>query len=396
MLRPEDTPAAPAARSEPTPGAPSDPAARWRRVRAVFEAVLESTGDERERQLAAAAADDPALAAEVRALLGADATPAPVLAATPAAAASAGREAAWPAMTREPPAADRFIGSWRLEGELGRGGMGTVFRATDAAGRTAALKRLDAPHRGTEAAARFAREVRLGARVRHPHLLPVTDTLLDADGVPWLVMPLVDGGTLRARLDRAGALPVDETVRIGRALADALAALHAARVAHRDLKPENVLLSPAPVADVPPALDWPPTAERPLPLLTDFGIARALDALADGRLTASGMLVGTPTYMSPEQLRADRGDDTATDVWALGVVLYECCAGAPPRRGQALRALLTGRPEPVLPLREHRPEVPPALDALVGAMLVPDPRERLAEAGAVRDALAALEAKGGG
>jgi hypothetical protein len=133
MLRPEDTPAAPAARSEPTPGAPSDPAARWRRVRAVFEAVLESTGDERERQLAAAAADDPALAAEVRALLGADATPAPVLAATPA-AASAGREAAWPAMTREPPAADRFIGSWRLEGELGRGGMGTVFRATDAAG----------------------------------------------------------------------------------------------------------------------------------------------------------------------------------------------------------------------------------------------------------------------
>jgi len=183
MLRPEDTPAAPAARSEPTPGAPSDPAARWRRVRAVFEAVLESTGDERERQLAAAAADDPALAAEVRALLGADATPAPVLAATPA-AASAGREAAWPAMTREPPAADRFIGSWRLEGELGRGGMGTVFRATDAAGRTAALKRLDAPHRGTEAAARFAREVRLGARVRHPHLLPVTDTLLDADGVP--------------------------------------------------------------------------------------------------------------------------------------------------------------------------------------------------------------------
>jgi serine/threonine-protein kinase len=274
--------------------------------------------------------------------------------------------------------------------------MGTVFRATDAAGRAAALKRLDAPHRGTDAAARFAREVGLGARVRHPHLLPVTDTLLDADGVPWLVMPLVDGGTLRERLDRTGALPVGETVRIGRALADALAALHAARVAHRDVKPENVLLATTPVADVPPAVDWPATAARPLPLLTDFGIARALDALAEGRLTASGMLVGTPTYMSPEQLIGDRGDDTTTDVWALGVVLYECCAGAPPRRGHALRALLTGRPEPVLPLREHRPEVPPALDALVCAMLVLDRRERVAEAGAVRDALAALEAGAGG
>jgi serine/threonine-protein kinase len=357
--------------------------------------MLEHAEEGRERALAAVAAEDPTLAAEVRALLDADAAPASALASTLVATRPAEREPARPEPTREPAAAGRSIGPWRLEAELGRGGMGTVFRATDAAGRAAALKRLDAPHRGTEAAARFAREVRLGARVRHPYLLPVTDTLLDADGVPWLVMPLVDGETLRARLDRGGALPIAEAVRIGRSLADALAALHAARVAHRDLKPENVLLAPTSVADVPLAPDGAPTVERPLPLLTDFGIARALDAMAEARLTASGMLVGTPTYMSPEQLRAERGDDTATDVWALGVVLYECCAGAPPRRGPALRALLTGRPDAVPSLRERRPDVPPALDALVLAMLVPDRRARLAEAGAVRDALAALEATGG-
>ncbi len=396
MLPPEHTPTTPVVGPDSPAGAPSSPAGRWRRARALFEALLGRAGAERERQLGAAAAEDPALADEVRALLDADAEPAPVLDSVPAALVPAEQGAARPGTPREPPIAGRFIGPWRLEGEIGRGGMGTVFRASDVTGQVAALKRLDAPQRGAEAAARFAREVRLGARVRHPHLLPVLDALPDADGVPWSVMPLVDGETLRARLDRMGALPVGEAVRICRALADALAALHAAHVAHRDLKPENVLLSPSPVAHVPPAADGAPTAARPLPLLTDFGIARALDAIAEARLTASGMLVGTPTYMSPEQLRAERGDDAATDVWALGVVLYECCVGVPPRRGRELRALLTGEPEVAPSLRERRPEVPPALDALVVAMLVPDRSARLAEAGAVREALAAIEARAGG
>jgi serine/threonine-protein kinase len=269
--------------------------------------------------------------------------------------------------------------------------MGTVFRATDDGGRVVALKRLDAPLDDAAAAARFAREVRLGARVRHPHLLPVLDAV-HAEARAWLTMPLVVGETLRARLYREGRLPVAEAVRVGIALADALAAVHAAGVVHRDLKPENVLLAHAAIAGVPPTADGPPSASRPQPLLTDFGIARALDVLGDERITRSGMLIGTPTYMSPEQLRAERGVDGAADVWALGVVLHEMLAGGPPRRGPSLRALFRGQPSDPPALRTLRPEVPAVLDALVARMLAPERARRLADAAEVWDALRVQEA----
>ena len=345
---------------------------RWRRVQGLFDAVVDLPREARDAWLRDAARDDPSFAADVRVLLDADAAPNPLLADDARSAAPATR-----------------IGVWRLGPVVGQGGMGTVYRATDADGRVVALKRLDAPLDDATAAARFAREVRLGARLRHPHLLPVFDAL-HAEGRPWLTMPLVTGETLRARLEREGRLEVGEALRLACALAEALAALHAAGIVHRDLKPENVLLAHAPVAEVPVPADGTPSAARPQPLLTDFGIARALDALADERVTRSGLLLGTPTYMSPEQLLA-QPLDAAADLWALGVVLHETLAGGPPRRGASLRALFRGEAADPPPLRSLRPEVPAELEALVARMLAPARSERPASASAVRDALGAMQ-----
>jgi serine/threonine protein kinase len=163
-------------------------------------------------------------------------------------------------------------------------------------------------------------------------------------------------------------------------------------VVHRDVKPENVLLAHSAVVGLPPTADGAPDSARPQPLLTDFGIARALEALGDERITRSGLLLGTPTYMSPEQLRAERGADGAADVWALGVVLHEMLAGGPPRRGPSLRALFRGQPSDPPALRALRPEVPAVLDALVARMLAPERARRLADAAEVRDVLRAQEA----
>jgi serine/threonine-protein kinase len=363
---------------------------RWRRVRALFDAALDVAPAMREDWLRETARDEPSLADEVRALLDADAAPHPLLddgvqARLFDAAGTVGArvETATPAVR---------VGPWRVGAVVGHGGMGTVFRATDDDGRVVALKRLDAPLDDVAAAARFAREVRLGARVTHPHLLPVLDAL-HAEARAWLTMPLVEGETLRALLDREGRLPVAEAVRVGIALADALAAIHAAGVVHRDLKPENVLLAHAVVAGLPLTRDGVPSTTRPQPLLTDFGIARALDAVGDDRITRSGLLVGTPTYMSPEQLRGQRGVDGAADVWALGVVLHEMLAGGPPRRGPSLRALFRGQPSDPPALRSLRAEVPDALDALVARMLAPERGRRLADAVEVWNALRAQEAR---
>ena len=359
---------------------------RWRRVQGLFDAAIDLPREARDAWLRDATRDDPSLASEVRALLDADAAPDPLLAdeAIPPRTPTA----AGPTDATRPAAPAARIGPWQLGPVVGQGGMGTVYRATDADGRVVALKRLDAPLDDAAAAARFAREIRLGARLRHPHLLPVLDAL-HADERPWLTMPLVAGETLRDRLDREERLDVGEAVRLARALADALAALHAAGIVHRDFKPENVLLAHAPVAEVPAPADDAPSAARPQPLLTDFGIARALDALADERVTRSGLLLGTPTYMSPEQLRAQPLDGSA-DLWALGVVLHELLAGGPPRRGASLRALFRGEPADPPPLRTVRPEVPEALEALVACMLAPARERRPDTASALRDALGAM------
>ena len=385
---------------------PPDPAARWRQVRALFDAAIDRAPAERDAYLAWACGDDAALAAEVRALVAADEAPATLIARPPlpatrpragaAAPASAADGGAWPSLgngapSREERAAllvDTRVGRWRLETVLGHGGTSTVFLGRDDTGEAVALKRLDVAVQHPEAAARYRRELRLGGRLRHPRLLHVREAMHDADG-SWLVLSYVEGETLRRRLRRAPPLSVSEALRLAVALADALAALHAAGIVHRDVKPENVLLAHAPVADVAAPPDGAATPERPQPLLSDFGIARALDAAGDEEITRAGLLVGTPAYMSPEALVGQRLDAGA-DVWAFGVVLHELLAGTPPRPGDALRALLRGAAVEGAPLRRARPDVPPALEALVSGLLLPEPRERLADAARAGAALRAI------
>ena len=197
-----------------------------------------------------------------------------------------------------------LAGRYRLERELGRGGMATVWRARDLRhDRDVAIKTLRPELAAAIGAERFQREIHLAAKLQHPNILPVFDSG-DADGVLWYAMPLVEGASLRDRLQRDGRVPAHEAVALVGELAGALHYAHASGIIHRDVKPENILLAHGHV------------------LLADFGIARAA-AQADGaRLTETGMAVGTLHYMSPEQATADPALDGRSDQYSLACVLY--------------------------------------------------------------------------
>ncbi len=198
---------------------------------------------------------------------------------------------------------------YRLEGELGAGGMATVYLAHDTRHhRQVAIKVLHAELRASLGAERFLSEIRITANLQHPHIVPVFDSG-DADGLLYFVMPRIEGETLRARLDRTGPLPVAEAVRYVREVADALSYAHGHGVLHRDLKPENVLLSGGHA------------------LLADFGIAASSGVAPAQRLTQTGMAVGTPAYMSPEQATGERTLTPASDVYGLGAILFELLTG---------------------------------------------------------------------
>jgi len=230
-------------------------------------------------------------------------------------------------------------GRYTIERELGRGGMATVFLARDLRhDRPVALKVLHPELAATLGPERFLREIHLAARLQHPHVLSVYDSG-DAGGQLWFTMPYVEGETLRQRLRREGQLPIDDALRIARETADALDYAHQQGIVHRDIKPENILL----------------TARHAL--VADFGIARALgSAVSDGssreqRLTETGMSIGTPAYMSPEQASADREVGPRSDIYSLGCVLYEMLAGEPPFTGPNAQAILlrkfTENPRPL-------------------------------------------------
>jgi eukaryotic-like serine/threonine-protein kinase len=273
--------------------------------------------------------------------------------------------------------ADRY----RIERELGRGGMATVFLAQDLKhDRPVALKVLHSQLAVVLGADRFLREIRLCARLQHPHILAVHDSG-EAEGQLWFTMPYVEGETLRDRLRRENQLPVEDALRIAGEVADALDYAHHHGVIHRDIKPENILLSGG-------------SSGRSHAQLADFGIALALTP--DERLTETGMSVGTPHYMSPEQAAAQRDLDARTDIYSLGCVLYEMLTGEPPFTGPSPQAVLAKRlSEPVPHLRTGR-DVPLALERAVTRALARAPADRYSTAAEFADALRAARQDGPG
>ena len=247
--------------------------------------------------------------------------------------------------------------------------MATVYLARDLKhDRPVALKVLHPELAGALGADRFLREIKLTARLDHPHILPVFDSGL-ADGLLWYTMPFVDGESLRERLRREGQLPIDDAVRIVAEIADALDCAHGHGVVHRDVKPENVMLGGGHAR------------------VADFGVARALEAAGEEQLTATGLAVGTPAYMAPEQASAGPVD-ARTDIYALGCVAYEMLAGEPPYTGPTPQAIIAKRfADPIPSIRRLRPEVPEHVDAAIRRALAGVPADRFASVRGLSEAL---------
>jgi serine/threonine protein kinase len=262
-----------------------------------------------------------------------------------------------------------------LERELGRGGMASVYLARDVRHeRPVALKVLRSDVADAMGAERFLREIRVVARLHHPHILPLYDSG-EAAGLLYYVMPYIDGESLRDRLTREQRLPLDEALRIAREVAEALAYAHAQNVIHRDIKPENILLTGHTETGASHAL------------VADFGLARAINRAAGDRLTAVGFTLGTPAYMSPEQLRGENDLDGRSDIYSLGCVLYEAVAGEPPFSGRSMQSMIARRfhePPPRLGLVA---EVPDWVDEVVALALALSPAERYSTAQAMVQAL---------
>jgi eukaryotic-like serine/threonine-protein kinase len=259
---------------------------------------------------------------------------------------------------------DALRDRYALERELGRGGMATVYLAQDLKhGRPVALKVLHPELAATLGPERFLREIHTAARLHHPHILPLFDSG-EAAGQLWYTMPYVAGESLRDLLRREVQLSIEDALRITDQVAMALDCAHRHEVIHRDIKPENILL------------------EGGQAVVADFGLARAVDAAGGERLTGTGLALGTPAYMSPEQASGQRGLDGRSDVYSLGCVLYEMLAGEPPFTGPTLRAVIAKRiMEPIPHLRTVRENVPEAVEQAVIKALAKVPADRFPTAG---------------
>src|SRR5436189_2910499 len=256
---------------------------------------------------------------------------------------------------------EALAGRYTIERELGRGGMATVYLAEDVKhGRPVALKVLSpqlAASLGTE---RFLGEIQIAARLTHPHILPLHDSG-EADGLPYYVMPYVEGESLRGRLIHERQLPIEDALRIAREVADALEYAHHRDIVHRDIKPENILFQ---------------TGHA---VVSDFGIARAINVAGTSRMTGTGIAVGTPGYMSPEQAGGVDELDGRSDVYSLGCVLFEMLAGGPPFTGWSAHAILARQVlEPLPRLRTFRDTVPEWLELVVARALANAPGDRFA------------------
>jgi len=259
---------------------------------------------------------------------------------------------------------ESLAGRYDIERELGRGGMATVYLARDTQhDRSVALKVLHPELAASLGAERFQREIKLAASLQHPHILGVYDSG-NTDGHLWFTMPFVEGESLRDRISREKQLPVADAVRICREIALALDFAHRKGVVHRDIKPENLLLIDGQA------------------MLADFGIARALGADKGESLTSTGMSIGTPAYMSPEQASGESGIDARTDIYSLGCVLYEMLTGEPPFSGPTMQAVIarvmTETPRPITAVR---PSVSRQLAGAVAQAMAKTPADRPATAG---------------
>ena len=264
---------------------------------------------------------------------------------------------------------------YEIEREVGKGGMATVYLARDLKhNRQVAIKVLKPELAAVVGAERFLAEIETTANLQHPHILPLFDSG-EADGLLYYVMPLVEGESLRDRLAKEGRLSVEEALSITKDVAAALSYAHARGVIHRDIKPANILI------------------EDGEALVADFGIALAVSSADRDRLTATGLSVGTPGYVSPEQIGGEATIDGQSDVYSLGCLLYEMLAGEPPFTGATLQAVVArALTAPAPSVRDVRPDVPKAVDAAITVALAKQPEERFASAREFYESCAAAQA----
>lgn len=269
---------------------------------------------------------------------------------------------------------DALRDRYAFERELGSGGMATVWLAQDLKlQRNVALKVLRPDLAAVMGVERFLAEIRITANLSHPHILPLYDSG-EADGLLYYAMPHVEGETLKQRLGRERQIAIDEALQIAARIADALCHAHRHGIIHRDIKPANILFQDGE------------------PLVADFGIALAVSVAGKGRLTESGISLGTPHYMSPEQATGETALTAATDIYSLGAVLYEMLSGEPPHRGASVQSIIARllTEDPTHP-RVLRSSIPPAVDAAVMKALAKRPIDRFATAEEFRQHLQRLQ-----
>ncbi|HEV7364924.1 MAG TPA: protein kinase [Gemmatimonadales bacterium] len=263
--------------------------------------------------------------------------------------------------------------AYTIEGEIGRGGMGVVYRARDERlQRRVAIKVLP-PELAfqQDIRQRFTREAQTAARLSHPHIVPI-HTVGEGQGLVYFVMGYVDGESVAARIRRRGPLPLEEVRRIMKETADALSAAHSLSVIHRDIKPDNILLE----------------GTRGRVMVTDFGIAKALSSTSGATLTGVGVAIGTPSFMSPEQAAGERDIDGRSDLYSLGVVAYQMLTGELPFSAPSVAGILMKQiTEPAPDLRKKRPDAPEDLALAVARCLEKDPENRWPTADSLRRAL---------
>ena len=349
----------------------------WRRLEEIFHEALERLDDERARFVRAACGGDEELLHEVESLLAQEASaeafltqPVSNMSAVATDSGSLSEYRGQPELLKEA-LADRY----RIEREIGRGGMAIVYLADDAKhGRKVAIKTLYPDLAATIAHQRFLKEIEIAARLTHPHILPLHDSG-EANGQLYYVMPYIEGESLRVRLNREKLLSIETALRLTREIASALDYAHQHGVVHRDIKPANVLLAEG------------------IALVADFGIARAVSASVDREKTATGIIVGTPHYMSPEQASGSADVDARADLYSLGCVLYEMLAGEPPFTGSnAMVVLARHVRDEIPPLKTRRPDISDRLESVVRTSLAKRPADRYATVGRFVEALNAATA----